>query len=67
MEDERYMFDNLGRNEEIVSLEDPHIPFNPSSERERNENKSIGRVEQINRTRDLFLALQGIEANLTDL
>ena len=31
------MFDSLGRHEEIVSLEDLHIPFNPQLELERNE------------------------------
>ena len=29
------MFKGLGWDKEIVSLGDPHIPFNPSSERER--------------------------------
>ena len=35
MEEERNMFEGLRWNKEIVSLEDLHIPFNPSSERER--------------------------------
>lgn len=32
MEDERDMFDGLGWENEIRSLGDSHIPFNPSSE-----------------------------------
>ena len=29
------MFEGLGWDKEIVSLGDPHIPFNPSPEREK--------------------------------
>jgi hypothetical protein len=32
MGDERHMFAGLGREKEIRSLGDPHIPFNPSPE-----------------------------------
>ena len=37
------MFDGLGWDEEIVSLEDPHIPFNPMPKRERNEKSAAER------------------------
>jgi hypothetical protein len=43
MGDERYMFDGLGWDEEIVSLDDPHIPFNPLPECERNEKSAAER------------------------
>ena len=35
MGEEKDMFEGLGWDKEIVSLGDPHIPFNPSSEREK--------------------------------
>ena len=35
MGEERDMFEGLGWDKEIVSLGDPHVPFNPSPERER--------------------------------
>ena len=35
MGEERDMFEGLGWDKEVVSLGDPHIPFNPSSKRER--------------------------------
>ena len=41
MGEKRDMFDGLGWDEEIVSLEDPHIPFNPLLERERNEKSAV--------------------------
>ena len=43
MQEKRDMFDSLGWNEEIVILEDPHIPFNPLSERGRNEKSAVER------------------------
>ena len=33
------MFEGLGWNKEIVRLGDPHVPFNPSLERERSAAK----------------------------
>ena len=43
MGEKRDMFDGLRWDEEIVSLEDPHIPFNPLPERERNEKSAAER------------------------
>ena len=37
MGETRDMFWNLGYDDEIVNLGEPHVPFNPSSERERDE------------------------------
>ena len=33
------MFEGLGWNKKIVSLGDPHVPFNPSPECEKNAAK----------------------------
>ena len=42
MGDERNIFVGQGRKKNIRSLEDPHVPFNPSSEHD------IGVVNQCN-------------------
>jgi hypothetical protein len=41
MGETRDMFWNLGYDDEIVNLGEPHVPFNPSSERERDERFAI--------------------------
>jgi len=43
MEEERDVFKGLGWDEEIISLGDIHIPFNPSPEREVNEKSVVER------------------------
>jgi hypothetical protein len=43
MGEERDVFKGLGWDEEIVSLADPHIPFNPSPERDVNEKRATDR------------------------
>ena len=43
MKNERDMFEGLEWDEEIHNLGDPHIPFNPTSVRERDERNARDR------------------------
>jgi hypothetical protein len=43
MEETRDMFEGLGYDDEIANLGEPHVPFNPSPDRERNERSAIER------------------------
>jgi hypothetical protein len=43
MGEERDMFEGLGCDEEIDNLGEPHIPFNPSPEHERDERSARDR------------------------
>ena len=40
---ERDMYEGLRWDEEIENLRDPHIPFNPTPKRERDERSAIER------------------------
>ena len=44
MGNERDMFEGLEWDEEIDNLGDPHIPFNPTPNRERDERSAIGSI-----------------------
>jgi hypothetical protein len=43
MGETRDMFEGLGCDDEITNLGEPHVPFNPSPERERDERSDIER------------------------
>jgi hypothetical protein len=41
MGETRDMFEGLGCDDEIANLGEPHVPFNPSPKRERDERSAI--------------------------
>ena len=43
MGEPRDLFEGLGCDDEIANLGEPHVPFNPSPERERDERSDIER------------------------